>query len=86
MAPLRKSLPAIFTFTQAGLPQAKAASRAGPSWSTRLDVGAEAADGLDDLLVARVVERGRDRALDPVELHLAAADLRPARVVADRRR
>lgn len=34
IAPLRKSLLAIFTLTQAGLPLAKASSRAGPSWSS----------------------------------------------------
>ena len=61
IAPLRKSLLAIFTFTHAGLPAAKAASSAGPSSSTRLDPVAVAAERLDDLVVARVVERRSPR-------------------------
>src|SRR5262249_24082064 len=40
---------------------------------------------LDDLLVARVVESRGDGAVSPVDLDLAAPDLRPARVVADER-
>src|SRR5262249_44260097 len=42
-----------------------------------VDPCAEAAERLDHLLVARVIQAGRDRALRTVELDLAALDLGP---------
>ena len=83
IAPLRKSLFAIFTFTHAGFFARERRVERGAELLDFLDVRAEPAARLDDFFVARVLERRRDRALLAVELDLAAADLRPARVVAD---
>src|SRR6266404_859596 len=62
---------------------AERALERGTDLARLLDVLAVPAQRLDDAVVAREIELGRDRALLAIELHLAAADLHPRRVVAD---
>ena len=82
IASLRKSLLPIFTFTAPACPPERALERR-PEIVRLLDVLAVAAERLDDLVVAREVERGTRPRGPRRRSDLAAADLRPGGVVAD---